>query len=249
MRTETLAFYNVDNGRPPGQVADELEAILDLKPFVFGMVECVGNRIPHVPGFELLRDTSTRSRTNIGAYVRADADVSHVHWTDLRGTWPRPDNPGTHEPRSILSFRADELHAVIAHQPPKNARPVIPLQEEGIDALIRIVAPWHRDRDRWQKRPRRDQIRALERPRVVLADCNRRASEKGPGPTVLANRVDGHVASDRIDTAIGRAGKFSRVRYLEEIPREGHRPVPIRSDHGHMLLVDFTWDWPHAATR
>lgn len=235
--SEETTFYNLDNYRNPGVVKAELEAIaLHWEPGVLALCEVIGNELPGLPGYRLVRDQSTRSRQNIAAYIRDDLPLNGHHWVDLHGTWPRTEGPGVHEARSYLVLHLGRMQHPIAHQPPKNARNAWTLQQEGINALARVMAPWKR-REWRTGRPRLARVIARLRPRLLVWDANRRAGENGPGPDQLATRTAGWVhGGQRIDSAVSRGG--IRVKPVTKSGRVGgRRGVNLASDHRGAIRV------------
>lgn len=219
-RREYLWAYNLDNNRPDQyQLARELQAIGEQRPLAIACVEAIGNRLPTLRGFRLIADRSTRSRANIAMYVRADARIGDIRWTDLRTTWPRTQGPGTHEPRSLLTVVVDDVQVTAVHQQPKGTATTLKGQSEGIDALARLM---RRGPD--------------DRLAIALGDFNRRHHELGPGPGALAALVDGKPVGSRIDCAVVRGAKRSRARYFSRVAG-----VPLMSDHKHALRLEVAW--------
>jgi hypothetical protein len=215
-RVLPLTFYNLDNNRPNDQMAREVRALLTgPRPAVLGVCEAVGYNLPGVEGWRVYRDTSTKSRANIAAYVKNNLEVTGVQWHDLAETWSRTEHPGTHEPRSILELRAGPLQVLVHHQPPKGTDNTHDAQQEGIDKLEARMAPW--TRDDWSTRPQADKDDARAQPRVVLWDANRKPGEEGPGPTMLAGRIDGVTVGHRIDGAVIRSGRATSIAYPERV--------------------------------
>ena len=192
---------------PRGSADREIRALLADHPAILALSEAIGYRLPGVKGYRRLRDASRPGRANIAAYVRDDLPVTRVRWHDMRRTWPRTEHPGTHPARSWLEFRAGEVQVLVGHQPPKLPQS-IPFanfivtegQMEGIRLLQRRMAPWRRNIF-WNKLVLR---RTKARPRIALADWNRRPGEDGWGPSRLAELIDGNVVGGRIDCAVVR---------------------------------------------
>jgi len=225
-RVFPLTFYNLDNGRSNDQMAREVRALLTgPRPAVLGLCEAVGYNLPGVDGWRVYRDTSSKSRANIAAYVKNSLEVHSVQWHDLTETWTRTQYPGTHEPRSILEFRAGPLQVLVAHQPPKGTDNTKAAQQEGIDKLTSRMAPW--TRADWEGRSEADKDEAVAAPRVVLWDANRKPGESGPGPTSLAGRIDGAPVGSRIDGAVIRAAAALSYAYPDQV--DG---CDLCSDHG-----------------
>lgn len=218
-------FYNLDNHRDDAQVARELHAIAATSPTEIALVECIGNRLPNLPGYDLIADDSRPGRANIAAYVRHRLPVHGIRWHDREETWSRTEGPGIHPPRSDLEYRLGRVQRLIAHQPPKGTDNTTAAQAEGIDVLAAAMRP---------HRPKRI-ARAVERlrPRLLTWDANRRSGEPGPGPDQLAKRVGGKVTlGDRIDQALGR-----RVRVHSAAVVDTFAGVRLRSDHGHAIRL------------
>ncbi|WP_243058343.1 hypothetical protein [Nocardioides sp. SR21] len=244
-----LWFYNLDNGRPDQVVQEELEAIASTEPAFIGTCEAIGYVFDPLPRLELVRDRSTPSRANIATWVRKDlAGDLEQRWLDLSTTWPRTDRPGTHEPRSFQRVLVGRIPVFTAHQPPPHVGTATAVgQQEGVDALTRAIAPWHRSD--WTRRVPAEQEQARERPRVLLWDANRRPGDAGPGPTLLARQVHGRSVGHRIDGAVvSGVTRVSRVDYPEQVAG-----VPLGSDHHHAfrftLSVHRRWVEPSSDRR
>lgn len=212
-------FYNLRVGRSHVQVEVELRAIASLQPAVIGLCEAIGYDLPTIKGYQLVRDRSTVSRSNIAAYVRDDLKVSRVRWRDLKETWHRTEHPGQHEPRSFLVLRVAGVQVIVHHQPPKGTNNVLLSQQEGVDAVARAMTPWKISK-LWK--------RSGHRPRVLIMDANRRAGEGGPGPSMLAERVEGWVVGSQIDCAVVRQAEVFNIRYVSSAAG-----VRLLSDHRH----------------
>lgn len=213
-RVFPLAFYNLRVGRPAGEVEAEVRAILNTwRPAVLGLCEATGYTLPGVEDFVRIRDTTTKSRANVAAYVKASLTLDKVQWHDLAETWTRTAEgaTGQHEPRSLVEFRAGPLQVLVHHQPPKGTDNTKPAQQEGIDKLTARMAPW--TRDDWDDRTEEDKADAKAQPRVVLWDANRRPGENGPGPDTLAHNIDGWTVGNKIDGAVIRKGTAREVLY------------------------------------
>lgn len=101
-RRRVVWFYNVRVGRRELVVRRELYAMLrQPRTLAVFLVEASGYDLPRAPRFELVRDRSTRSRSNIAAYVRR-GHLRSAEWVDLRKTWRRTEHAGQHDPRSLL---------------------------------------------------------------------------------------------------------------------------------------------------
>jgi hypothetical protein len=222
-----LAFYNVQVNRDPNRVDKEIRALLARRPAVLGLCETIGYDLPCPDDYRVIRDRSNKSRANIAAYVKQNLDLSDKKWHDLKETWSRTETTGTHEPRSILEFRAGRLMVWVAHQPPKGTDNTQAAQMEGIDKLTARMAPW--TREDWDDRTEADKAAAKDQARVVLWDSNRGPNEDGPGPEMLCNRIDGESIGAQIDNAVGRGGSVKcgkDARYLHSV--DG---VEMKSDH------------------
>lgn len=222
-----IRFYNLDNYRGR-ETVDEIRALLEDRPLLLGVCEVHGNELPRLTGYTLVRDRSTRSRANIAAYVRHDVPLEGIDWLDLHGTWPRtnPGAAGIHEARSYLLLTLGRVPVVIWHQPPKNAHESWRLQWEGVNAVVRVVAPWRVKAWRQDRTRVRRRLTKL-RPWLVLGDGNRRKGETGPGPDALADMAGGEVYGPWVDqlTAGGQV-KVTDARKFGRIDGE-----PLDSDH------------------
>ena len=225
-------FYNLDNYRSDAQVARELRAMARDRPHTIEVCEVIGNTLPDLPGYRLLRDRSTKSRENIAAYVREDLPVGGPWWIDLTEDWGRTSGPGRHEPRSYLVFRLGRMQRITGHQPPRYTDNTIMAQQEGVDAVVRAMAPWTRkgwaERETWVQR----RIQRL-RPRMLCWDGNRRTGEAGPGPDSVARRIGGEVhLGRRIDHAITRNVDVQSAHVVSTV--DG---IILESDHHHALRI------------
>lgn len=238
MTTYEVLFYNVDNGRQLDQVTKELRALCDVdaplvdRPALLGLCETTGLNMPAIDGFKLVRDTSRQGRANISAYVRKDLFGGNVHWVDLQTTWSNTQKPGTHWPRSYVVFKVGQMQAVVYHAAPKNADTCKKAQQEGIDSITAQMQP-----------PDPDQ----PRPRLALADWNRKKDEAGPGPSMLAGNIGGRVAGAKIDAGVWRGdATLDHVEYPTKV-----NGVTLKSDHGHayraQLHADAKWWVPDQA--
>lgn len=229
-----LTFYNLRVGRSEGQVATEVRHLArTLRPRVLGLCEAVGYALPRLEDYHLVRDASRASRANVAAYVRRDSTVQWSRWRDLHETWSRTETTGTHPPRSILELRLDHLHVLVHHQPPQGTDNTLAAQNEGVDALTDAMTPW-RDPKAADWSPKRT-ARAMDLPRVVLWDSNRRPGERGPGPDRLARQVRGQVFGHHIDNAVTRNLNL-RARYTT-------LGGDLRSDHTWGALVCTVPGW------
>ena len=239
-------FYNLDNYRKDQQVKAELEAMASRQPAMIGLCEVVGNTLPALDGYKLirskLRDGSTlaRSRSNIALYVRRDLPVWNVRWIDCEQSWPRTQGPGTHEPRSYLSLRVGLTKVIVAHQPQRpigDADTRVALyfaRQEGISRLALAMTPKGKDgslRLRIAKR----------RPVILMADFNARSGER-QGPDTLAAKIDGRVyGGERIDNVVARGNVW--VSKVDVVTRVAG--VALESDHHHAIrfTIRFSRAW------
>jgi hypothetical protein len=234
---ETLWFYNLDNGRPDPTVNHELSLILAMSnPLVVVGAEGVGLGAAHDPGYTLVRDVSTKSRANILAYVRKDAEFAFGRWLDMEGTWPRTEFDGIHEPRSFPVFWVNGVQIAGVHLPPVNAHPRVPLQTESLDSLTRALGPWNRGG--WDDRSATSQAAAIARPRIAIGDFNGRRGDPDPSPDTLARALNGRTVGDRIDCAVVTGDV--EVRGFEYVDKVGppQRRASLGSDHGHAYRLD-----------
>ncbi|WP_228941856.1 hypothetical protein [Nocardioides sp. Leaf374] len=229
-RTEVSWFYNLDNHRADDQVARELRAIASTRPATIDLVECVGNRLPDLPGYRLLRNTGgkrRRERANVAAYVRDDLPAAGPSWIDLHRTWPRTHGPGTHEARSFMLYRLGRIGRLVWHQPPRNARGWEGLQQEGLDAVAEVMRP------RVEGGRARRALSRL-RPRMATGDTNSVTGDAGPNPDVLARRIGGKVHNGhRIDNVVVRGA----IKVLDTDVVHTVAGVRLRSDHKHALRI------------
>ena len=230
-----MLYYNLgpagDRPFPAWAARREIRALLHDRPAVLGLSEAVGWPLPQIDGYRLIRNLGRPGRANIAAYVRADLKAPRwrMRWHDLRQTWSRTQHPGTHPPRSWLEMQVEGVQVIVGHQPPKFTDNVIASQQEGINLLRTRMGPWTRPTWKWVVGKKRE----LARPRVVLADFNRRAHEEGPGPTPLAERIGGEVVGARIDCAVVRNGKAAQVCYIGQ-------PAGVRLMSDHPEALSFT---------
>lgn len=228
-RSALVVFYNLDNNRDPAQVAKEIRGILDTGPALLGLCEAVGYDLPNRDGYHKVRDRSTKSRANVAAYVRTSMFGGGVKWHDLTETWSRTNAgaSGKHEARSFPTFKLGTMQAIVHHQPPQQCDNAQAAQQEGIDALAKVMKPGQDANDHQRHRPR-----------VVVADFNRRKGESGPGPTPLANQISGRVVGGKIDAAVCR-GDYAAGSVSYPSKMGG---VAFKSDHGHALRFTLTAD-------
>ncbi|MBT56574.1 MAG: hypothetical protein CMF72_24640 [Mameliella sp.] len=227
-------FYNLDNNRRARQVAREIRAMAKDKPDTIELVECIGNRLPLLPGYGILRDTTTRSRENVAVYYRAGLPVEGPWWIDLRETWDRtnPGATGVHEARSYLVYRIGGFQRIVAQQPPNFTDNSRAAQLEGLYALADRLAPWRRSRSWGTAGPWRRLVQRA-RPRMLTWDAQRRVGETGPGPDMLAGLVGGRVhLGGRIDHLIERHVRVRSARFVEVV-----NGVALESDHGRAVRV------------
>lgn len=226
--SERIAFYNLDNNRDDGVVREELLAAADRGYALLGLCETIGNRLVDLKGYERISDNTTRSRQNIAAYVRKDLPITNVDWHDCSFRWPRTEGPGIHEPRSwlLLEVGQRETQVLIGHQPSRYVDGALAGQQEGIDVCERYMAPW--TRQGWTSRLGKHQRAARKKPRLALADWNRRSGESGPGPDALARAIRGRVDGGGIDAMVSRNVDVRDWRYVQRIG-----DVRLHSDHKH----------------
>lgn len=239
-KTFVIAFYNLDNNRPVDQTNKEILAFLKEggpRPAVFGLCETGNTTLPDHADYRKIRDTTREGRDNIMAYVKKslEFDPDTVKWFDCKETWHKTEGPGEHWARSWLEFRFDGCQCLVGHQPPKGTNNVQASQQEGVDLMVKRMAPW--TRDDWDDRTEEDKKKAKAQPRVVIADMNRTCSEDGPGPKVVANKIDGGCVGGKIDMAVKRQAAYDNVRYPDNV-----NGVALKSDHGHAFLFDLTVD-------
>lgn len=214
-RREAVWFYNLDNGRPDAVVNQEIKAILSTRPAIFAGCEATGLRIDDHPEYRRVRDTSTRSRSNMVLLVRKDLPFKAGGWIDFASTWPRTEGPGTHEPRSFPHATVLGQVVAVVHLPPENAAKADWLQAECIDALAAL------------------------NPDIAIGDFNGRKGDPGrDAPDALARRIRGRTVGVRIDCAVVRNGLRVRgVKYPTKVGKIGRR-VRLLSDHHHALRFD-----------
>lgn len=225
-------FYNLDNNRPDNQVERELRAIAAQGPDTIELCECIGNKLPKLKNYYLLRDTSSKSRMNIAAYVHTAYPKPKTRWLDMKETWSRTQGPGRHEPRSYLEFSLARIQKIVAHQPPKYTDNVMASQWEGYTRILRAMVPW-KNKKQWRRRSMISRTYARLRPRMLMWDSNRRAGENGPAPDRLATVVGGKLwLGERIDNAITRNMKVRDATLIKSVGG-----IPLKSDHGHAIRV------------
>jgi hypothetical protein len=223
-------YYNLRVGRDRHQVEREVRAILSTRPALAGFSEAIGYPLPEIAGYWKLRDTSTPGRANVAAYVRIDFPVRGIEWTDCEETWTRPKHGGRHWARSILSFRMARVPAIVGHQPPRFTDNVTAAQLEGIRKMAALMSP----EPRVKKVTKAARKKARQRPRLALADFNRRASEPGPGPRTLARLIGGRVVPRRRIDALVYRGQVRVLWFRRPTKVAG---VQLRSDHSNALYV------------
>ena len=224
-------FYNLDNYRRPRQVARELRAIATRRPETIDLVECTGNVLPDLPGYDLIRSMANDGRRGIAAYVRSDLPHTNGQWVDHKQTWRRTQQPGVHPARATLVYRLGRMQRLVAHQAPKFTSNTRAAQLEGVVLIGTVMSPWRRRG--WPARPTLHQAREWLRPRMLMWDANRRAGESGPGPTMLAKRVRGRVVGGSwIDSAVVRRVRVRSVDSIRVV--DG---VRLESDHGHAIRI------------
>lgn len=210
-----LFVVNADNYRHPAEeVGLELATIAAaFRPAVIGVVEGLGNKLPEIPGYQRLRDVTSKPRENVAAYVRDDLAVSHVAWLDMDHGWPRTEGPGEHEPRSILTFRiGGRVRVLVAHDPDPRAKG--PAREEHRHTLRHLARRYRL----W--------------PVLILEDSN------GNAPWLLRQVPSLRRFGEKVDTVLARGARRGHARYLSTFPRTDRRgSLEFRGDHGHVLRV------------
>lgn len=236
MRRPSLFVYNGDNYRAAGELARELiAAAAELRPRRIVVVEAIGNELPELRGYWLLHDKSRPGRENLAVYVRkvAGRRRPRVRWIDLAQTWTKtnPGAHGQHWPRSIMVV-AGMVQLIVWHAPPKGTDNTLKAQQEGLDAIVRLVEPWERAGAGmvWPL----VRVKAAQlRPRVIAGDWNRAPAEDGPGPGRLIRLYGFTAAGAGIDLALVRGGvRIASWRYVEAV-----NGVPLRSDHRRALVA------------
>lgn len=228
--TQVQTFYNLATAHERGlphtqaqaQVDQEIRAQLALGPKVAGYVETIGWRLPRVPGYTLIRDTSRPGRSDVAAYVSKAAKLTRIRWHDLTDTWGKtnPGAAGQHAARSFLSFRADGVKEVVAHlAPPHTGAAGIAAQRQEYAAIARVV------------NGRLQGARFLHRPAVILGDYNPNATEHGA--LTLAQMIHGQAANTtRADNVVVRGLVVHGLHYLTHIGG-----LQMNSDHGSYLRL------------
>lgn len=234
MTRACFRFYNVRVGRSPKVVGRELRAIClaHPRPLVVGLCETVGYELPDIPGYKLLRDRSTRSRANIAAYVDARHEISEVRWLDQEETWGRTQHAGEHEARVTLQFLVDDTQVLVGHQAPRGTDNTVAAQTEGINTMIKAMAPW--TRRGFQDRLALWRAKAKDRPRLVMMDVNRPHDVPGPGAWTLARAIGGKIFGQRILCMVARNVELIEDRYPTKVEVWGET-VQLESDHGCMF--------------
>ncbi len=236
-----VIFYNLDNSRPDAQVSKELHAFAASNPDIIGICEAIGNRLPPLPGYQLIKsdDNSgsarSRSRKNNAAYVKKGIKVSRVGWIDCYKTWPRTQGKGgIHEARSYLKFRADGVVIIVAHQPQrplgddKLRAALFAARAEGMGKLAAAMS--------FKKGVAPRAVFSQLRPRILMSDFNARVGEP-QGPHILAKAIGGVVYNgDRIDNFVVRGGVklVGKVDVFSSI-----KGVKLESDHHHAIRATF----------
>lgn len=216
------------------QVTAELHAMASDKPAGIGLNEAIGWHLPPLPGYDLVRDTSTPSRANVAAYVRVGLLRNH-RWVDHHQTWRKTRHAGIHPARSTLVLDLVGTEVIVAHNPPRFTDNTLVAQRELVYRVARIMAPTRRPEFKDLPGPR--QSAELARPRLVVWDANQpvTAGLDVFGPAYLAHLVGGQVFGRGIDCAVGRNVRCRSVRYLTSL-----RGVRFRSDHKHAVRFVFT---------
>jgi hypothetical protein len=216
-------FYNLQVGRLPAVVNHELEAMLSEAPLIVCGAEAVGYHLAQRHGYTLIRDRSREGRANLFAYLRDTPayPLGKPRWTDQHQTWTRTQHPGRHAPRSLLHVRVGPLQLVVGHAPPRGTDNTVVAQQEYASAILNVMS---RGTRQW----------ARTRPRLALADWNRRPGELGPGPTWVASRLGGSVWGDTIDCAVSRHLEVKGSQLVSNV-----QGVPLGSDHRHAFVLRF----------
>lgn len=194
----------------PYEACADLEAILATGPGLVLGCEAVGDGgLAKAPkGYVRIRDRSTPGRDNLYAYVKDETGECAHKWRDCKETFPRAQHPhlGPHPPRAILRFSWRGAQIVVAHKPPawKGAGPA---RVEHDEYLAKMMNP----------EPNR------QRARLLFWDCNGMA-----GAQELADRVDGRVVGDKIDSAVVRKVTVEEWSYK-------------RAVQGHYFSTDHPW--------
>lgn len=121
-----LGTPNLSEGRTPDGMVRTVRAVANVeprdrrrsRPKLFSYEEGLGWQMPTLPGMQSIRDTSTRKRANLGAYVSDRLEVTNVAWPRCTLTWPRTEHPGTHESRVFCKFKMADIRVVLGHAPP-----------------------------------------------------------------------------------------------------------------------------------
>lgn len=216
-------FYNLQVGRRAAVVNHELAAMLSEGPLIVAGCESVGYDLAERHGYTLIRDRSREGRANLFAYVRHDRlhPLGRPRWTDLHQTWSRTQHPGRHAPRSVLHVAVGPLQLVVGHLPPRGTDNTVVAQQETASAILNLMSRGTRQR-------------ARTRPRLALADWNRRPGELGPGPTWVASRLGGSVHGDTIDCAVSRQLEVRGIQLVHSV-----QGVELGSDHRHAFVLRF----------
>lgn len=200
-----LVFYNAGppSATRPGSAAADLGGLLrEYRPRVAGVVEVIGDHLQPVPGYQLVRDTSRRSRANIAAYVREDCELRRSWWIDHETTWTRTSHTGTHEPRSTLVLGVGAAQVLVAHQVPLGTDNSHKGQLEIVHALELVMAPWRRPRLR-DTAPELSLADMRARPRALLWDDNA-PGLLGLGSDYLGPRIGAQRHGEHLDNLLER---------------------------------------------
>jgi hypothetical protein len=219
-------WYNLRVGRSQAQVDKEIKAIANNNAHAILFQEAMGYDMPGLDGYLKFRDASKKSRANIATYARADlmVDKDRCQWLDLKETWGRTEHSGEHEPRSFYELVIGQVQVINLHQCPKGTDNTYDAQMEGIDKLTNRMKPDEGETSQ-------------KRPRIAAGDYNRKPAEDGPGPSMLANRIDGKVSGERIDCLVRRKMTFVSLTYPQTV-----NGVHLQSDHPYVCRAKFTID-------
>lgn len=215
-----VIFYNLRVHRDQSQVNREIAAILKTGVAIFGMCEAIGYKLPRIPGYTLIRSNATKPQQNIAAYVKDTLTVNAVNWYDMKLSYPRTEDPGMHEPRTVLVLRIGWTQVIITHLPAG--------RQAQTEAAKREV--WNFITQRINANDAQNDKRAAEIPRLAMFDSNGiRDAEK------VAKATNSRMISrTEIDTGIYKKSQVHSVDYKSVVSG-----VVLRSDHRHCL--SFKW--------
>lgn len=229
-----LVFYNAgppSKTRPGSAAAADLGGLLrEYRPRVAGVCEVIGDQLQPVSGYQLVRDTSRRSRANVAAYVREDCELRRTWWIDHRTRWARTDHPGIHEPRSTMLLGVGQVQVLVGHQVPLGTDHSRDGQLEIVHALQLVMAPWKRPRIR-DHAPELSLEDMKARPRVLLWDDNA-PGDQGLGSDYLSPRIPAWRHGEHLDNALQRNLPVGGVEYVQHAGG-----VQLGTDHPWGALV------------